>query len=326
MRKLASIQRIQSLTNLDNSDNLSVARILGWDVVVQRNKFKVGDLVVYCEIDSILPDRPEFEFLRKNKFRIKTVKIRGQISQGICFSLPDVGLSGNGFYESFDVTETLGITKYESKYESSNNNLGRYNWPEFLRKTDETRIQNINLDKYVGLDCYATEKLDGSSITIYKHKGKVGVCSRNRELDLDESNVFVDTVKSMGIIDKISSNRFDNYALQGELIGPKVQGNKYKLSEHTIRFFSLYSIVLLDYLNFDSLKYLCRQIELDTVPRVDVLDKIVNDQEYYLRLAEGASKLNPSQMKEKEGIVVRLTQDSNISFKVINPKFLLKYE
>src|SRR5512133_1532260 len=86
-RKLASIQKIVSLTPIEGADKIEVATVLGWNVVVKKGDFKVGDACVYIEIDSILPDRPEFEFLRERKFRIKTIRLKGQVSQGICFPL-----------------------------------------------------------------------------------------------------------------------------------------------------------------------------------------------------------------------------------------------
>jgi len=83
MRKLATIQKIKSLEPIPEADKIEKAIVLGWQLVVKKGDFKVGDYCVYCEIDSVLPERPEYEFLRPRKFRIKTAKLRGQISQGI---------------------------------------------------------------------------------------------------------------------------------------------------------------------------------------------------------------------------------------------------
>lgn len=87
-RKLASIQRISSLSPIDGAEKILKATVLGWELVVAKaDNFKVGDLVVYCEVDSVLPPKPEFEFLRERKFRIKTIKLKGQVSTGIIFPL-----------------------------------------------------------------------------------------------------------------------------------------------------------------------------------------------------------------------------------------------
>jgi len=87
MRNLASIQKIKSLSPIEGADAIEKAEILGWELVVKKNEFNVGDFCVYCEVDSILPQLPMFEFLRSKKFRIRTAKFRGQISQGIAFPL-----------------------------------------------------------------------------------------------------------------------------------------------------------------------------------------------------------------------------------------------
>lgn len=112
-RKLASIQRITSLTPIKDADAIEKATVLGWEVVVaKKDGFKVGDLCVYCEVDSILPDRPMFDFLRERKFRIKTIKLKGQVSQGICFPM-SILRNTDGYREGSDVTETLGVRKYD---------------------------------------------------------------------------------------------------------------------------------------------------------------------------------------------------------------------
>src|SRR4051812_39405747 len=104
MRTLASIQTINAVEPILNADAIEKIRVLGWWVVAKKGEHKLGDKVVYCEIDSLLPERPEFEFLRASSFkpaqvdetgsvvipagfRIKTIKLRGQVSQGICFPL-----------------------------------------------------------------------------------------------------------------------------------------------------------------------------------------------------------------------------------------------
>lgn len=112
MRKLASIQRILALDKIENADAIAKATVLGWQLVVKKDEFQVGDLCVYCEIDSLMPEREEFEFLKPRGMRIKTVRLRGQICQGICFPLSILPL-GVEITEGLDVTEILGITKYE---------------------------------------------------------------------------------------------------------------------------------------------------------------------------------------------------------------------
>jgi len=112
LRKLASIQKIRALTPIEGADAIEMATVLGWQLVVKKGEFQAGGLCVYCEIDSILPARPEFEFLKPRGMRIKTIRLRGQISQGICFPL-SILPEGSPIEEGADVTEILGIAKWE---------------------------------------------------------------------------------------------------------------------------------------------------------------------------------------------------------------------
>ena len=87
MRKLASIQKIIDLEPIEGADAIEKATVLGWQLVVKKGEYQVGDLMVYFEIDSLLPERPEFEFMKARGMRVRTIRLRGQVSQGICFPL-----------------------------------------------------------------------------------------------------------------------------------------------------------------------------------------------------------------------------------------------
>jgi RNA ligase (TIGR02306 family) len=166
MRKLASIQKIKSLEPIEGADAIEKATVLGWQLAVKKGEFKVGDLAVYCEIDSLLPDRPEFAFLKPRGMRIRTIRLRGQVSQGICFPLSILPEDIEP-QEDMDVTEILGITKYEPPIPAYLSGKVKGKFPSFIPKTDETRVQVLQkvLDKYQGISCYVSEKLDGSSAT-----------------------------------------------------------------------------------------------------------------------------------------------------------------
>lgn len=86
-RALASIQTINKITAIPDADRIECLHVLGWIVVAQKGQFEVGDKCVYFEIDSILPERPEFEYMRPTKFRVRTLRLRQQLSQGVCFPL-----------------------------------------------------------------------------------------------------------------------------------------------------------------------------------------------------------------------------------------------
>ncbi|MFN0201713.1 MAG: RNA ligase (ATP), partial [Bacteroidia bacterium] len=166
MRKLASIQKIIQLEAIPEADAILKATVLGWQLVVKKGEFQVGDDCVYCEIDSLMPDRPEFEFLKPRGMRIRTVRLRGQISQGICFPL-SILPENTPIEEGLDVTEMLGITKYEPPIPAQLAGTVKGLFPSFIPKTDETRVQVLQevLDEYKDETCYITEKLDGSSVT-----------------------------------------------------------------------------------------------------------------------------------------------------------------
>jgi len=237
-RKLASIQVIADIRPIEGADAIEVARINNWDVVVAKNVgHKVGDYVVYCEIDSFLPVREEFEFLRKSSFkrmgdqegfRLKTIRLRGQVSQGLILPISIFGDFGWTAYEGLDVTERLGIVKYEPPIPAELAGKVRGNFPGFLRKTDEERVQNLTKDyaKWVeeGLDFYVTEKLDGSSATFYLNGDVFGVCSRNLDLEETEGNTFWKVARELKLEEKLRENG-QNLAIQGELIGEGIQGN-----------------------------------------------------------------------------------------------------
>ena len=112
MRKLATIREVADIRPIQGADNIEVAQIDGWECVVRKGEFHVGEHVIYVEVDSVLPDRPEFEFMRNRKFRVRTIKLRGQVSQGLVFPLAVLPV-GTPTELGQDVTKELGIEKYD---------------------------------------------------------------------------------------------------------------------------------------------------------------------------------------------------------------------
>lgn len=330
MRKLASIQKIKSIEPIDGADKIEKATVLGWEVVVKRGEFKPGDTVVYCEIDSVLPPKEEFAFLEKAKYRIRTIRLRGQISQGICF--PTNILPDNFEIEiGKECTEELGIVKYEVPEPASLGGNAKGTFPSFIVKTDETRIQSIEglLEKYQGQKFYIAEKLEGSSATYFLNEDRFGVCSRNMELEEDDKNTFWKVAKELDIENKLR-NLGRNIAIQGELIGPSIQGNIYKLKSHTVRFFSCYDIDKKVYLTYNEFIDIMWRLQLNTIPILSDNYILENDIKKVVNRSIIKSNLNPDSWAE--GIVVRLISDkvdfsySNsgiVSFKAINPEYLL---
>lgn len=340
MRKLASIQAIKALEPIEGADTIEKATVLGWQVVVKKGEFKVGDLVVYCEIDSVMPEKPEFEFLKTRNMRIRTIRLKQQISQGICFPLsilPEVLPDEFTITEDADCTEILEITKYDPPVPTHLRGTRKGSFPSFIPKTDETRVQVLQklLDKYKGVWCYVTEKLDGSSATYYIKDGVFGVCSRNLELKKTEENLFWKVANELDIENKL---RFlgINIAIQGELIGEGVQGNKLQIKGHTVRFFNAFDIDKFEYYGYFDFLSVLETLNLQTVPILKTHYILENDIEAIIKMATIRSTIQPNVWAE--GIVIRpkvgkidlLLSNQNfnngrVSFKAINPEFLLKY-
>lgn len=332
MRKLASIQRIDALRPIPDADAIEVADVLGWHVVVKKDEFEVGDLCVYCEVDSLLPEKPEFEFLRHSKFRIRTVKLRGQVSQGICFPMAILPV-----YEIVtgkvgdDVTELLGITKYEPPVKGNAGTV-KGNFPtQYVPKTDEERIQNIpeilqHPDAKEPL-WVATEKLDGQSFTAYWRDGEFGVCSRNLELDLsDQNNNYVSAANLYNLRNRLAYYG-KNIAVQAEIIGCGIQKNKYNLgqawTDRRIRVFTIFDINAYKRMNFEDFMAVANELDLETVPIVSTTMLLPDTVDELIEMSKGMSLVNPNVMRE--GIVIRHKCEP-VSFKAINPDFLLKHK
>ncbi len=323
-RKLATVRAIAAVDPIPGADAIEVATVTGWKVVIKKGEFKPGDLAVYCEIDSFLPVKPEYEFLRKSSFRkmgglegfrLKTIRLRGQVSQGLLIPAPP------GAAEGDDVTETLGVVKWDPPLPASLAGKVRGPWPN-VPKTDEERIQNM--PEILGSEetFYATEKLDGSSATFVVDRGEFYVCSRNLNLLEDAGNTFWQVARERGLEEKMRAHGGD-FAVQGELIGPGVQGNRYKLAKAEVRLFAAYDMQRSAYLGWDELAALAEELGLGTAPLIrrgarladyGSVDRLLAD-------ADGPSALGGS---PREGLVWRIESGTlKVSFKAISNAFLL---
>lgn len=324
MRKLASIQRIKNIEPIANADTIMKATVLGWQLVIKKGEFNPGDLCIYVEIDSILPDRQEFEFLRNKNFRIRTIKMRGQVSQGICFPLHI--LPGNiQVDEGADVTDVLNIIKYEPPVPVNMQGIMKGPFPSFIPKTDETRVQVLQelLDTHKGSLCYITEKLDGTSVTFFIKDGVFGVCSRNMELEENENNLYWKAARQFNIEQKLRSVGC-NIAIQGELVGEGIQGNKLRLKGQHVFVFSVFLIDEYRYAMFHEWMKIMEVLDIPCVPVITENYRLENDISNILSMSETFSLINSSAMAE--GIVIRLKENNElVSFKAISNEFLLKY-
>jgi RNA ligase (TIGR02306 family) len=368
-RKLASIEKIEKVWTHPNADALDLVKVRGWQCVVKRDEFKEGDLCVYFEIDSFLPIRDEFEFLRANclrkmddveGFRLRTIKLRKELSQGL--ALPITILNGLEIETNqnvqcvskmidvegtmvkcivpleagADVTEFLGVQKWEPPLPSNLMGQRRGNFPSYVRKTDQERCQNIwGKLKHLpsGSEFEVTEKLDGSSCTIgYFEQDGVFVCSRNINMKLDgdnsENNAFVQIATKTNLLRALDVLK-KNVAVQGELCGPTIQGNKYKLQENRLYVFDVWDINEQRYMSrfkrmqvLDELRAIGADFYEVPVLNLKVLPETLEE---LLSLAEGKSMVNDK--TEREGIVWKsMYMPDMLSFKAISNKFLLKYD
>lgn len=353
MRKLATIQVIKKVTPLENADTLEVATVLGWNVVVKKKEFFENQKCLFIEPDSFLPIHPVFDFMEKNGrktmeingetregYRLRTIRLRGQVSQGLILSIEELLSLINVEYQELrdllenfgeDISEGLGIYKYESPIPSSLSGEVKGPFPSFISKTDETRLQSVpeiinrNHNKLV----HITEKIDGSSTTIYMDNGELNVCSRNLNLKESDKNSFWRIANKLNLKEKMK--RFnDDIVLQGELVGPGINGNKLKLKELDLYVFNVYSRKLNTYLDVIDAKRVLDFLDIKQIPILGSanLTGTVSD---WVKLATIKSTINPDVWAE--GIVVKSFDSSlvdfetgRLSFKVINPEFLLEYK
>ena len=350
-RALATIRQIAEIKTHTNADSLELAIVDGWQVVVKKGEFLAGDLVVFFEIDSVLPVREEFEFLRKccylnrewleggEGFRLKTIRLRKELSQGLVLAVADV-MNAKLFTMNSaigtDVTELLGVTKWDPPVAACLSGLARGNFPSFIQKTDQERVQNCwnrIKEKYSGLEWEASIKLDGTSCSIYHNNGNVGVCSRNLDLKLEgnEENTYVQMAIKYNLLEGLKALGY-NIAIQGEICGPNIQNNQEKLRESDFFVFDIFLIedqrhatpaernFILTQLAVQH-GIVLRQVPINGIVTLDQFDTIGD----ILKYADGPS-LNSS---KREGLVfksVAVVEGQVPSFKVISNEWLLEYD
>lgn len=357
MRKLATIREISALRPISGADKIEVAQIDGWECVVKKGEFSVGQYVVYIEVDSVLPKCPEFEFLRDRKFRVRTIKLRGQVSQGLVMPL-SILPSGTPITKDLDVTDLLGITKYDPQAQQEAQLLlkqakapthpiikfmmrfrwfrklfsktkHKYEFPDWIAKTDETRIQNMTklfeTESKRETQFSVTEKMDGQSVTYFlqrisKHKFEFGVCSRNIRLGTPDNSSYWTVAQNYNmenILRQLIGNH-DTIVIQGEICGNGIQGNKYHISGYELFVFNL---IYPDHkCSTTEIENLVVPLGLKTVPILEEGKTLPATITELVEYAKGYSTVRKEQ--KREGVVMRNMQ-SNISFKVINPDFLL---
>lgn len=365
-RKLVTVRKISALTEIPGADLISLGTIDGWQVIVKKTEFSVGDACLFFEIDSFLPLEPRYEFLKKTTkfdgkegYRLKSMKMRGVLSQGLALPLsmfPEITKPK----EDFDYSEKLGVIKYDNEIQTYQGKPGlksskpRGSFPTFIPKTNQERIQNLvtYFSTLTDEEFEETLKLDGSSMTCYKTRYTptlwervksiifgikykpyyFGVCSRNLELKppADQAHVFNNQGKE-SIYDQSDfwtaayKYRFEDklpegYAIQGELIGPKIQANQEKVKELEFYCFDVYNIHIGEYLLPLERREFCALHDIPHVPVVSTNTKPLQlGLKGLLKHVEGES-MNPGTVSEGR-VYKHVTKP--ITFKVISNKYLL---
>jgi len=349
MRKLVTIREVLNVKPIEGADSIELATVDGWNCVVKKGEFRAGDFGVYFEIDSLLPMVPQFEFLKPRGtkkmlidgkefegYRLRTIKLRGQVSQGLLLK-PDTVFGEDWNWSNpeninKDLSELAGVIKYEAPIPAQLSGKVKGNFPEFIQKTDQERCQNIMKDlvNLVGFNFEITEKLDGSSMTVYLKDGVFGVCSRNLDLQETEGSTMWRLARELQLEEKLKAYG-KNYAIQGECIGQGIQGNPYKITGQTFKIFDIYDIDSQAHLGSNDRIRVLEEMGL-TEYRVPTItgcfplmeNNLKADEEaYLLKLAEGKSQLCET---EREGVVFKTCErfgNNTFSFKVISNKFLL---
>lgn len=346
MRKLATIRQISALHPIPGADAIEAAQVDNWKVVVKKGEFQVGDLVVYLEVDSWVPtalapflskgqEPREYEGVKGE--RLRTVKLRGQLSQGLVLPYSDV-VSMTEADSAFaprvgdDVTEMLGVLKYEPPVPAQLAGIVKGPFPSLFPKTDEERIQNLTSD-YPELQEHEyeeTEKLEGSSMSVGLVPCGYGmdfiVCSRNLNLKETADNTLWKMARKYDIEKKLLNVPMtDGLIIQGELIGEGIQSNYYGIKGHEFYVYAVFDIGSGKYYTPAARRKLCEDLGLKHVPVLNTnrslkgvtIDDLLLD-------ADGKSQINPNKLRE--GKVYKRADGSKNQehFKAISNAYLLK--
>jgi RNA ligase (TIGR02306 family) len=332
-RKLASVQRVKQLSPIAKADRIEVAQVAGWQCVVKKGEVRVGELAAYFEIDAVPPDSALFSWLwqpktgpisRPASFRIRTMTMRGALSQGLLMPLAALGL-GEDLTEGADLTGLLGVTKYEPPAPSG---MGEWRgpFPSAIPKTDEMRVQAVPgvLEELRGKPYVATVKLDGTSATFAIIDGALHVCGRNHSI-LEGENLYWQVARKRRIGEILAKT--PHLALQGEVVGPGIQKNPLGLAEKDLFIFNLFDLRSGKNASDRELREFCARNGLEPVPLAFEGERFDETVASLLQKAEG---VYPGTTNQREGIVIRATAPAHsevlngrLSFKAISNAYLL---
>ena len=340
-RKLATVRVIAEVKDIPEADKIQAYRVDGWWVVDTKGKYKVNDLVVYCEPDSWIPNELA-PFLSKGKEpkvyegikgeRLRIVKLKSQVSQGLLLPVDGEGQKGVAFNVKHqggtllryvvvgdDVSEFFGIIKYEPPLPICLAGDARGLFPAEIPKTAAERIQNIqDWESIREQEFEVTEKLHGSSLSFYLDEtGDFHVCSRNLDLKESEGNAYWKAAKKYNVEENMKLLDFKGYAIQGEIIGEGLNGNQYKTNLEFL-VFNIYCTKSKSYVSAEVRKDICAALNLKHVPVLQLQTSGLSVQEM-LEQADGESLLNGS---KREGYVLKSRTDTGLIIKVVSNLWL----
>jgi RNA ligase (TIGR02306 family) len=326
--KLASIQTISEIRPIDGADRIEAATVLGYQTVIKKGEFRPGDLCVWHEPDTVVADKPEYEFLRKQGFRLKVSRFKGQVSQGL--ALPMNALPAADYTLGQDVTEQTGIRKYEKPLSPNLIGVAKGAFPSWIPKTDEPNLRSFpaGLEEFTGRECVITQKVDGTSATYYVRNGEFGVCTRNLELLEDANSMFWRIAQEHRVREALATLG-GAFAIQGEVHGEGIQGNHLDVKGVSLRVFNLFDINAHAYASHVALEKFCTATGLQMVREV-----WRGEFRFTLpQLVELASAQDYAPGRPAEGIVIRPVQEARsrilesgrLSSKVISERYALKH-
>lgn len=360
-RKFASVQVITAMNPIDGYDKVEMATVLGWSCIVQKGQFKVGDRVIYIEVDSKMPPRKEYDFLEKRNWKVKTLKMCKTISQGLILPLdvlPDIWKKKKA-KEGMDLTKDFGITHIDEEKEDTNvkksflerlwkrilwkffkiklkNKMSKTFPKHLVSKTDEPNVQTIGIELRKRLEdgCIVTEKLEGQSATYglqitrkwFMKAFKFIVCSHHVLYPKKTNNNWWNVGLQFDIENKLIElyKRTGNlFIIQGEIIGTGIQRNIYKIAGFDFYVFNVKNLTTGETLNFADMLLLMNSIGLKVVPLLDRLRFGHYDLEDWLNYADGTSVIN--RKTRREGVVVR-EENGTFSFKCKSREYQLWFE
>lgn len=390
VRELCYVARIKDIRPIEGKDRVECAVVNGWTIMVRKGQFNVGDLGIYFEIDSKVPETEVFEFLAAKHYKIKTQKYGAFYSQGLLMGAEDFGWKFSKDIDAIDIgndkylkegdflTATLGV-KYsveeDNKRKAKSNPdakinaaLARHpkiakrfgkvikkhkllrkafillfgkkndarNWPLWVVKTDEERVQNMPWILEDKSEWIATEKIDGTSTTFTMRRGKRNkydfyTCSRNVVFDTPDKACYYDTNVYLEMSQKydmenvlkqiLSADKsLEWVTIQGETFGNSVQKRDYSMNERDFRAFNFVTSRDGRWNSRKAADFLA-QYGIKWVPILDEHFILPDTVEELLQTATGKSVIDGGM---REGLVFR-SQDGTKSFKAVSNEFLIKY-